>query len=131
MSQENVELTYRAHDAMNRRDLDGFLALMDDDVEAHSLLAAVEGGYHGHNGIRRWWANTLDVFPDFRTQVDEISDLGDVIIVRFRISGHGIGSDASFEQSSCQVLEWRRKKLVRWRTFRSEAEALEAAGIKE
>ena len=28
MSQENVELTYRIEDALNRRDLDGFLALM-------------------------------------------------------------------------------------------------------
>jgi ketosteroid isomerase-like protein len=44
MSQENVELGYRVFDAFNRRDLDGFLALMDEDVEAISRLAAVEGG---------------------------------------------------------------------------------------
>jgi hypothetical protein len=34
MSQENVELTYRAHDTFNRRDLDGFLALTGSDVES-------------------------------------------------------------------------------------------------
>ena len=33
MSQENVELTYQAYDAFNRRDLDAVLALMDADVE--------------------------------------------------------------------------------------------------
>jgi ketosteroid isomerase-like protein len=38
MSQENVELTYRAFDAFNRRDFDAFLALMDDDVEVFSRL---------------------------------------------------------------------------------------------
>ena len=32
MSQENVELTHRAFDAFNRRDLDASLALTDDDV---------------------------------------------------------------------------------------------------
>ena len=37
MSQENVELAYRAYDAVNRRDLDGLLALMDDGVEAVSF----------------------------------------------------------------------------------------------
>ena len=42
MSQENVELTYRAIDAFNRRDLDAYLALMDDDVEAVSRLGAIE-----------------------------------------------------------------------------------------
>jgi len=34
MSQENVELHYRSIDAVNRRDLAAFLALMDRDVEA-------------------------------------------------------------------------------------------------
>jgi ketosteroid isomerase-like protein len=44
VSSENVELTHRVHDAFNRRDLDGFLALMDPDIQVFSRLAAVEGG---------------------------------------------------------------------------------------
>ncbi len=43
MSQENVELTYRALDAFNRRDFDAFLALMDDDVEVFSRLSPWRG----------------------------------------------------------------------------------------
>src|SRR6185436_5296393 len=65
MSGENVELTYQAYDAFNRRDSAAFLELMDADVEALSRLAAMEGGYHGHDGIRRWWQNLLDAIPDF------------------------------------------------------------------
>jgi hypothetical protein len=34
MSEENVELHYRSIDAVNRRDLEAFLALMDVGVEA-------------------------------------------------------------------------------------------------
>jgi hypothetical protein len=30
-----------------------------------------------------------------------------------------------------QVGAWRQKKCVRWQTFASEAEALEAAGLEE
>ncbi len=65
MSQENVELAYRAFDAVNRRDLRAFLALMDADVDVIGPLAAMEGGYHGHHGIRRWWEELFDAFGDW------------------------------------------------------------------
>jgi hypothetical protein len=55
MSQKNVELARRAYDALNRRDLGAFLALMDANMEALPRVVAIEGGHHGHEGIRRWW----------------------------------------------------------------------------
>ena len=63
MSQENVELTRRAFQAFEDRDLDALLALLDDNVEAFPILAGMEGGYRGHDGIRRWWASLLGTFP--------------------------------------------------------------------
>ncbi len=71
MSQENVEFHYRAIDAFNRRDLDAFLALMDDDVEVVPRAGAMEGerSYRRHDGVRRWWNNLLDVFPDWNVEV--------------------------------------------------------------
>lgn len=51
MPQENVELLHRSVDAVNRRDLDSFLALMDEDVESVSRIAAIEGGLKGHAGV--------------------------------------------------------------------------------
>ena len=56
---------------MNRRDLDAYLALMDEDVEAVSRIVAVEGGMHGHDGIRRWWESWFDVFPDYKVEIVE------------------------------------------------------------
>ena len=53
MSAENVELSYRAAEAFNRRDLDAFLALQANDVEGVPLASDMEGGYHGHGGTRR------------------------------------------------------------------------------
>jgi ketosteroid isomerase-like protein len=75
MSQENVELTYRAFDAFNRRDLDTFLTLMDDDVEVVSRAVSMEGGYHGHDGFRRFWKNLLDVFTDFTVRLSRCATL--------------------------------------------------------
>jgi hypothetical protein len=63
MSQQNLEAFKRGVSAFNRRDLAAWLELFDPDVEGVPLLVAVEGGYHGHTGMRRWWGNLLDVSP--------------------------------------------------------------------
>ena len=132
MSQENVELVHRAVDAFNRRDLDAFLALMDDDVEVVPRAAAMEGEtYHGHDGVRRWWKDLLDVFPDFTIEVVEVRDLGDLTVAALRVRGHGAGSDVPLDETIWQVARWRRGKCVWWRSFDTRAEALEAVGLSE
>ena len=130
MAKEDVELVHRAHEAVNRRDLEGFLELMDEDVEGEPTVAGIEGGYRGLDGMRRWWQSAFEVFPDFRTEIDEISDCGEVMLVRFHIVGRGAGSEASFEQSLWGIVGSRDGKIARWQNFRSEAEALAAAGSR-
>ena len=65
MSQENVELTRRAFDALDRRDLDEFVAFHDPSCEIKPLLAAVAGDYHGCAGVREWLDDLFGAFPDF------------------------------------------------------------------
>jgi ketosteroid isomerase-like protein len=133
MSEENVELGYRRADAFSRGDLDAFLALVDPEIEFHSRLAELEGGepYRGHDGIRSWWENVKGVWSDLSSEIEEVRDLGDVIVARIRLRGHGIGSDAPWEQTQWHVTEWRQRKVIRWRVYADEAEALEAAGLRE
>ena len=133
MSQENVDLAYRATDALNRRDLDAWLALTHPDVEFTSRVSEMEGGgpYRGHDGARSWWENLFGVFPDFSSEIEEARDLGDVTVVRVRQRARGIGSDAPTEQTSWVVTEWRDGKGIWTCVYRSEAEALEAAGLEE
>jgi hypothetical protein len=130
MSQENVELAYRAIEAFNRRDLDALLALMDDDVEVASHFVVIEGGYHGHEGMRRWWQNLLNAFPDFMIEIVEVRELGDVTVAALRIRGHGASSDAPFDAATWQIVGWRGK-CIWWRMFDSQDEALEAVGLSE
>ena len=133
MSQENVELFHQAIDAFNRRDLDGFLALCDPDMEFISYLAQVEGGspYRGHDGVRDWWERILDVYPDFTGEIEEVRDLGDRTFTRMRAHGRGVESDAPMSQTMWQVAAYRHGKTTGWRFFASEAEALEAAGLED
>ena len=130
MSQENVGLARRMFDAVNRRDLDAFLALMDADVQAVPRLASVEGDYRGHDGIRCWWTNLLDVFPDFTLEVFEVRDFGDLTVASMRARGHGTDSDTPFELANWHVAEWHDKKVVWWSNHGTEAEALEAVRLR-
>ncbi len=131
MSQENVELTRRAFQAFTDRDLDALMAMLDDDVEAVPILAAMEGGYHGHDGIRRWWASLLGTFPDFDAEVVEVRDAGDLTVAALRVRGHGLESDTPFDAAFWQVSRFRHGKCIGWRVYTSESEALEAVGLSE
>jgi ketosteroid isomerase-like protein len=131
MSHESVELVYRACEAINRRDLNALLALTDDRFEFESLTVAVEGDMHGHDGVRRWWKNVLDVWPDYNIEVVEVRNLGDLTIVGLRTRGHGAGSDAPMDMMLWQITRWRRGKCSSLRSFYNRDEALEAAGLPE
>jgi ketosteroid isomerase-like protein len=131
MSEENIELGYRAIDAINRRDLNGLLELMDEDVECVSRIVAMEGGLHGHDGVRRWWRSWFDTFPDYRMEIVETRDHGDVVVATLRALGHGVGSNIPVEANIFQASRWRNRKCVWWQVFRTKAEALQAAGLSE
>src|SRR5213592_308198 len=106
---KNVELHYRAVDAVNRRDLDSLLAL----------------------GMRVWWKTLLEAFPDFTIEVSAVRDHGDVTVAALHNRGHGADSDAPFEQMTWQAVRWRRGMCIWWCTVQSQAEALEAVGLSE
>ena len=131
MSQENLELTRRVFDAFNRRDLDALLAVMDDDVEIVPRAVAMEGRYHGHEGVLRWQQALFDVFPDWHAEPLEVRDFRDFTMGPVRIRAHGGESRVPVDQVTWQVGEWRNGKLVRYSSHDSEAEALEAVGLSE
>jgi ketosteroid isomerase-like protein len=131
MSQDNIELAHQAFDAFNRRDVDAFLEVMAADVEVFPRQAAMEGVYRGHAGIRRWWADLLDVFPDFAVEVIEVRDLGHMTLSALRFLGHGADSESPFDETVWMLGDGCDGKCVWWRVYGSEAEALEAVGVRE
>jgi ketosteroid isomerase-like protein len=132
MSEENVDRYRRVVEAFARKDLDAFLGLFDRDVIFAPRSAEVEGSsYRGHEGLRGWWETMFSLFSEYRAEIQEVQSHGDVTFGRLRLRGHGMESGAPMEQTQWHVVEWRGGTVVRWRTLRSEAEALEAAGMSE
>jgi ketosteroid isomerase-like protein len=130
MSQENIDLSYRAAEAFNQRDLETFLALQHEDVEGFPLARAMEGGYCGHDGTRRWWDAQFDSFPDLTIEVVEMSDPGDLTIAALRMRGHGAGGAVPVDTTIWRVSQWRDQRCIWWGTFRTEADALKAVGAR-
>jgi ketosteroid isomerase-like protein len=123
MSQANVELARQAYHAFNRRDLDSLLALVDPDAEATPRLAAVEGVFHGHEGIRRWWNSLLATWPDYQVEVLELRDLGPITLGKIMVGGHSAETGIAVTQMAWHVWRWRREKAVWFAFFPTEAAA--------
>jgi ketosteroid isomerase-like protein len=135
MSQENVEAFERAGDAINRRDIDGLLAVVHPEVEWHPvLLASIAGSetvYHGHDGVRDWIRDVDESFGGTYSEFHEIRDLGDGLIAFGILRGRGKESGVEVESPIIYVADFRDGKAVLVRTFLDRAQALEAAGLSD
>ena len=125
-----VDSAFHMYEAFNRRDLDGFLALMHDEIEIEPRMGALEGGYHGREGVRRWWKSLLESLPDYDAEIEELGDLGDMTLVRIRGTAHGASSSAPVVEVWWQLIGWNDGRCTWWRNFASEAEALRAVRVQ-
>jgi ketosteroid isomerase-like protein len=132
VSQENVDTFKHALSAYNRGDVEPMVEVSDPEIEWYPLSAEGEGcvAFHGHEGLRQWFANLHATFEEFEATVDELRDLGDVVLglghahLRFR-SGVILDTEAGY-------LSRFRDALAVWaRMYPSHAAAIEAAGLRE
>jgi ketosteroid isomerase-like protein len=133
MSQENIEIVRRGFEAYARRDVDQFLSYLDPDFELHSaIVGGAEGRvYRGHDGVRRWLADSDESFEDLRIEPTEFRDLGDRVLVFGRIRARGRESGLELDSPTGWVSTVRDGRLVKAEGFLSRAEALEAAGLRD
>lgn len=130
MPGENVELAKEALSALNRRDLEGYLALIDPEVEFVSLVAEAEGQtYRGHAGVRDWWNRVAGALGGIHFEADQIQDFGETMVVRLVATGRV--SEVEVSQAMWGAYRLREGKVLWWTVFRTEDQALEALGLRE
>ena len=133
MSQENVELITAALEAFNRRDKDRMVALLDPNVEWElvGFLLDQDRVRIGHKEI--WdYLTFLDAeFEETRVEHGEYVEVGEHIVVPVRWQGIGKRSGVGGEFSFTTVFTVANGKVLRARNYRTTAEALEAAGLRE
>ena len=134
MSQENVEIVRRGHEAFNRDDLSVISELATPDVEwgATGAFPGVDAGYRGPEAIREWGDLIRSEWEEFEVSLDEIlHDENDLIVVAERLRGRGRGSGVEVEMRVFSAYWVEEGKIKRRAAFTDRVEALEVAGLSE
>jgi ketosteroid isomerase-like protein len=118
----------QAVEAFLARDLDGILAVADDEIVLRSLLTEAERPlYHGHDGVRDWFENVFGVFPDWRPEPrDAAHDENGAVVLCLAVTATGAESGVPIEQTYWLGARVRAAKIVFFGFFRTEEDALDA-----
>lgn len=131
MSQANVDTFLGSIDASNRGDTEAALEGVSADVVFLPARSAFEGGYHGHDGVRRFWADTAESFEVFQAEFTDVRDLGDRVLAIGTVHIRGRGGGVDMDIPAAAVATFEDGKMTRWEDFRERALALEAVGMRE
>src|SRR5215207_3720101 len=130
LSPEPRAIADAVFEAINSGDLDAFMALVADDVEFTSMVAEAEGTtFRGRDGLRAWWETIRGAFQNVSWELLDFRATGDGGVTHIRMAGTLSG--VPVEQTMWQAVKLRGGKVAWWASFRSERDALEAAGLPD
>ena len=130
MSQENVDLVRKNNDAFRRGDWEVLGANMDPDVFARVDPNWPEQRIYGRDALVAFLQGVGESMgPDIR--IEEMMDLGDRVLVRFRWHARGTQSGVEGEQSVSEISTFREGRVVFIEYFLEHEEALKAVGLEE
>jgi len=127
MAGENVETVRRADAALNAGDIDAVIALCDPsfrlDMSDRVFNPAV---YDGHEGIRAFYAEVMDVWERFTWEVTDVEEHGELVVAFLESTGKARGSGLELDRRSAMVWRVVEGKAVSLTFYRDPAEALAA-----
>jgi ketosteroid isomerase-like protein len=132
MSRENVEVVRRAYQAFVEDDLAALLSEFAPDVVSYTAPPLPDPAeYHGHDGLMQWIGNWTEGFDEFAMEVEGYTDAGDDVVVQATQRATGAVSGVPTESRFWFLNTVREDKITRIGVHATEAEALEAVGLRE
>jgi ketosteroid isomerase-like protein len=133
VSRRNVELIRRYVAAFNARDIEAFIACCDSGIEFHSVFAAVGGGvYHGHDGLRSWHRDFMEVWGnEIRLEPEAYFDLGERTLAFLVLRGRGRHSGAQVAAPYAHLVRWRDDLAVYATSWIDRQDAIKDLGLSE
>jgi ketosteroid isomerase-like protein len=131
MSEQNVEIVRRGYALFAAGDLEGVAALVSPEADVAGGgglgIGGTMGIRHGPEGMLRAMQEVLEAFEDYRVEVEEIIDAGEVVIAAVLISGRGRTSGLSQQERFAHLWVFRDGKVTHGEVHRTIAEARESA----
>jgi ketosteroid isomerase-like protein len=145
MSRENVELVRLIilgpkgdiaqrirDDEIWKTNLPQFGPLFADDFETVVVMpGGAERVYQGFDGLRIAWLDWLEPWESYRTQIQDLIELGDRVLALLRDCGTVKGTQAEVEVPVAAIWTIRDGQFTRAEFYASQSQALEAVGLRE
>jgi ketosteroid isomerase-like protein len=130
MSPSNVDVVLDQFAGVNERD---FARVMDGYAEDVVLVVHPEaflnaGTFEGREAVGKWFGDWFRTFEaDYRFDIEQARDLGDVVFLDASHHGHGRTSGAEVHGRTGYLYTVRDSKVARVEIFASASDALAAA----
>jgi ketosteroid isomerase-like protein len=134
MSQEDVELVKSLFAAFGDRNLDAAASVLHPEVEIRPAIVGGPEGvvYRGLDGNRQFWADIDASWREFRIEPHEFRDLSNrQVLVLGRAFARAEGSGIAIYEAVGWIAAVHEGRIVQFRSFSNQGEALEAAGLRE
>ena len=134
MSQENVERLREAFESFLARRTEWGAELLDPNVvwdATDSHIFDISRVYRGPAGVAAFWREWLGAWETVQFEY-ELVDAGDrvVALIDQRMRGRSTEIEVPLGQYA-HVYTFRDGLIVHWKQYASQAEALEAAGLRD
>jgi ketosteroid isomerase-like protein len=123
-----VEVVQRALTALNAGDIEELVAVCDRDFELDmSDRVFNPSTYRGHDGIRQFHTEVLEVWDHYTWEPEQVMDHGNLVVALLRTSGKGRGSGLEVDRQTAMIWTVRGDKATSLRFYRDQDRALDAA----
>jgi len=129
MAQDNVELVRRGVASV-----DDFWEMLDEyvvwDLRAWPM-PDLDPVHVGRDAVIKASTHYWGTWDDYDVEAEEVLEAGPGVVVILRERGRGKGSGAPFDQLHPQLWTFRNGRIIRWESFPTRADAVEAAGLSD
>jgi ketosteroid isomerase-like protein len=116
VSDSPTAVVRRLFEIFDHGEIEDAMKLLSDDfvTVVPPSMSAEPDSYHGHEGVRRYFAAFEGQLEDVRFEaLDLIETAGDRVIVPLKLSARGTASGIEVEQFAAAVIQVRDGKVTR------------------
>jgi len=128
VTDSNLAVVRRLFDRFAEGGVEAVLDGADENIviEIPPELSAEPDTYHGHDGMRRYFAGFDGMIDGVRYEALDLAPIGDAVLAHIRLSGRGVSSGLDVDLEAYVVHELAGGKVIRMRPY-ADRESAEAA----
>ena len=132
--QENTQFAQQAIAAINERNIDRYLQMLDESFTMESEMLPTP--LKGRDAMRQFFESYFKGIPDLRLEIEQVITSGDYVVVRSHLTGTHKGpflgipaTNKKIDTHGCNVIQLRNGKAVKSRLYCDNATLFQQLGL--